>query len=250
MRPWLLVVAFLCGWLTASASAFVVMSAGALESGIMQLAARFQRETGTMVRVEIGNAPQLAARVAAGDSADVLIAPAAVVEQAIVARRVVAGSRTSIGRVGVAIVVTAGAPRPDVSSADALRRTLLAADAVVYNQGSSGTYIGKLLGDLGIAEAVSAKTVRVPNGEAVVERMAAGRGSEVAFLAMSDALRTTGLQYVGPLPPSLQNFTVYDAVVMNGASEPASAAKFIEYITTASARRTLEAAGVVAPARR
>ena len=220
------------------------MSAGALESGIMQLAAQFGRDAGHVVRVEIGNAPQLTARLAAGDSADVLVAPTSVVDQAVADARVVAASRTTVGRVGVAVVVRAGATVPDVSSADALRRALLAADAIVYNQGSSGTYIEKLLSGLGIADRVRTKSVRVLNGEAVMERIGNARGSEIAFVAIPDAIRGTALRYVGPLPPALQNFTTYDAAVMNGAREPAAAAEFLRFITTAGARRTLLAAGV------
>jgi molybdate transport system substrate-binding protein len=227
-----------------SAADLVVMSAGALETGIMRLASKFARETGHGVRVEIGNAPQLTARLSAGDSADVLIAPANVLDQAVADARVVAASRTAIGRVGVAVIVRAGAAAPDISSADALRRALLAADAIVYNQGSSGTYIEKLLGALGIADSTTAKTIRVLNGEAVMERIVNARGSELAFVAVPDAIRGTGMRYVGPLPPALQNFTTYDAAVMNKAREPAAAAEFLRYISTAAARRTLVAAGV------
>ncbi|MBM3817609.1 MAG: ABC transporter substrate-binding protein [Acidimicrobiia bacterium] len=232
------------GAATLFAAELVVMSAGALEAGVTQLAAQYRRDTGDVVRIEIGNAPQLTARLAAGDAADVLIAPAAVVDQAIADRRAAAASRTTVGRVGVAVVVRAGAATPDVSSADALRRELLAADAVIYNQGSSGTYIETLLAQLGIADRVEAKTVRVLNGEAVMERLAAARGSELAFLARSDAIRATGLQYAGPLPAPLQNFTTYDAVVMHAAREPVAASAFLRFITTAAARRTLRDAGV------
>jgi molybdate transport system substrate-binding protein len=227
-----------------SAADLVVMSAGALEAGMMRLAAAFGRDAGHTVRVEIGNAPQLTARLAAGDAADVLIAPAAVMDQAAADARIVASSRTAVGRVGVAVVVRAGAPPPDVSSPGALRRALLAADAIVYNQGSSGTYIEKLLAQLGIAGQVAGKTVRVLNGEAVTERIANAHGSDIAFVAIPDAIRGTGLRYVGPLPPPLQNFTTYDGAVMNRAREPAAAAAFLRYITSAAARRTLNDAGV------
>jgi molybdate transport system substrate-binding protein len=229
---------------TLSAAELVVMSAGALEAGIMQLAAQYGRDTSHTVRVEIGNAPQLTARLAAGSAADVLIAPTTVVDQAIADRRVVAASRTTVGRVGVGIVVRAGAATPDVSDTDAVRRALLAADAVIYNQGSSGTYVETLLAQLGIADRVRTKTVRVLNGEAVMEQLANARGSELAFLAMSDAMRGSGLQYAGPLPAALQNHTAYDAAIMTAAREPRVAAEFIRSLTTDGARRTLRAAGV------
>jgi molybdate transport system substrate-binding protein len=227
-----------------SAAELTVMSAGALEAGMMQLADEFGGAAGHTVRVEIGNAPQLAARLAAGDAADILVAPANVMDQAVAGGRVVAASRTTVGRVGVAIVVRAKAPAPDVSSADALRRALVAADAVIYNQGSSGTYIETMLRDLGIADRIRSKSVRVLNGEAVTERIVSARGSEIAFVAITDAVRGSGLRYVGPLPPPLQNFTTYDAAVMSKAKEPAAAAEFLRFMTTPDAKRALLAAGV------
>jgi molybdate transport system substrate-binding protein len=227
-----------------AAADLAVMSAGALEAGMMQLAAEFGRGSGHAVRVDIGNAPQLTARLAAGDTADVLIAPANVMDQAAADGRIVPASRTNVGRVGVAVVVPAGAPAPDISSPDALRRALLAAGAIVYNQGSSGTYIQRLLSQLGIAGEVGRKTVRVLNGEAVTERIAGGRATDIAFVASPDAIRGKGLRYVGPLPAPLQNFTAYDGAVMNKAREPTAAAEFLRYIGSASGRRMLREAGV------
>jgi molybdate transport system substrate-binding protein len=164
-------------------------------------------------------------------------------DQAIATGRVVAGSRMTVGRVGVAVVARAGAPKLDVATPDALRRALLAADAVIYNQGSSGTYVEMLLATLGIADRVRPTSVRVLNGEAVMERLARAQGSEIAFLAMSDAIRATGLQYAA-LPPPLQNLTTYDAAILAGAREPRVAAEFIRSLGTDRARRTLRAAGV------
>lgn len=219
-----------------------VMSAGALETGLARLVEQFQAASGHRVRVEIGNAPQIAARLAAGDTADLLVAPAALMDRAIAERRVQPATRVALGRVGVAIVVRAGAPAPDVSSPQALRAALLAADAVVFNQGSSGVYIEQLLARLDVAARV--KAARVLNGEAVTERILGGRGREMAFVAMPDAMRANGLRFVGPLPGDLQNYTTYDAAVMRGAREPAAAAAFLAFATSAPARAALKATGV------
>ena len=126
----------------------------------------------------------------------------------------------------------------------ALRDALLAADAVIYNQGSSGAYVERLMAELGIADRLQGRTVRVLNGEAVMERLAGSRGTALAFLAMSDAIHATGLQYAGALPPALQNFTTYEAAVMTGAREPLAAAEFLRTLTTDASRRTFRDAGV------
>jgi len=239
-------VAILLLTLTSAAFAadLTVMSAGALESGIMQLARAFETSSGHAVRVEIGNAPQLTARLTTGASADVLVAPAALVDQAVAAGTVVRDTRVTVGRVGVAIAVRSGATVPDVSSVDALRAALVAADAVIYNQGSSGTYIESLLARLGIAARVEAKTVRVLNGEAVTERLTSGGGTEIAFMAMSDAVRGTTFRTVGPLPAEVQNFTAYDAAVMTATHERAAAGAFLRFVTSAAAKQTWQSAGV------
>ena len=236
--------AALLGSVAVRAADLAVISAGALEAGITQLATQFERDTRHTVRVQIGNAPQITARLASGDTADVLVAPAAIVEQALKDGVAVRTTRETIGRVGVAVVVRAGAPRPDIATVDALRTALLAAPAVIYNQGSSGTYIEQMLAGLGIADRVNAKRVRVLNGEAVMERMAAATGDEIAFLAMSDAIRAGGLQFVGPLPPALQNFTMYEAAVMSQAREPVVAAQFVRSIAGPQARTVWMRAGV------
>jgi molybdate transport system substrate-binding protein len=240
----ILLVLVTAGVAVGSAAELTIMSAGAVETGLRGLVERFERDTGHSVNVEIGNAPQLDARLKAGGTADVLIAPAAVMDRAAANGQVRQDTRVTLGRVGVAVVVRAGAPAPDIGTPEALRAALLAAGAVIYNQGSSGTYIERMLAQLGIAERVAPKAVRVLNGEAVTERIAAGGATDVAFMAIPDAIRGSGLRYAGPLPATLQNFTAYDAAVMHAAREPLAAAQFLQFATSAPARTTMQSTGI------
>jgi signal transduction histidine kinase/ABC-type molybdate transport system substrate-binding protein len=238
----------LAGSLAASASAaeLLVMSAGAVESGLMPLVEQFQRDSGHTVRVQINTSPQLTVRLTAGERADVLIAPVAVMDRAVARGAVARDTRMTIGRVGAGVIVRAGVPAPDVSSREALRRALLAADAVVYNTASTGTYLESLFAQMGVADAVKAKAVRVTTGEEVMERIIGGRGRELGFGALTviRVYESKGVRYAGGLPDAVQNFTTYDAAVMTGAADTAAAGNLVRFLTSAAARQQFAAVGV------
>jgi len=223
-----------------------VMSAGAMEPAVAPLAIQFQQASGHTVTVEYGTAPQLAARLTRERPADVIIAPAVVLDQAVAEGLAVAASRVAIGRIGVGVFVRAGTPRSDVSSATALRAAVLAAEHIVYTQGSSGQYIDAMLDTLGVAGQVTSRLVRVADAETALARVAAGTSGDLGFGAITaiKAFDGKGTTYVAPLPNSLQNFTGYEGAVMRGARVPQTAAAFLQFLTTPAARLTLEAAGL------
>jgi molybdate transport system substrate-binding protein len=217
----------------------------AVQGAIVELARDYGRVSGHEVRLTFDTGPNLATRVAGGETADVLIAPAAVVDQAVRDGRVVADSRASIGRVPVGVAVRAGARVPDVSSVDALKRALVEADAVVYSRGTSGVYMEKLFADLGIAEAIRPKAVRLANGGEAMERIVSGRGNDIGFTMVSEIklFEPRGASLVGPLPPAIQNYTTYVAAVMARSVNQEAASGFVRYITTPAARRAFAATG-------
>src|SRR5207244_11448415 len=120
--------------------------------------------------------------------------------------------RVSLGRVGVGVVIRDGAPKPDVSTTEALKRALLDADSVIYNRASSGLYVEGLLQRLGLAEQIKAKTKRY-TGTDMIEPLIKGRGREIGFMPVVQILnwRGRGLQLVGPLPDDIQHYTTYAA---------------------------------------
>jgi len=217
----------------------------AVQGAIVELARDYGQSSGHRVTLAFDTGPNLAKRVAAGETADVLIAPAAVVEQAAKDGRVVANSRAAIGKVAVGVAIRKGARVPDISSADALKRALVAADTVVYSQGTSGVYIEKLFADLGIADAIRPKTVRLANGGDALERIVSGRGNDIGFTMVSEIkmFEPRGASLVGPLPPAIQNYTTYEAVVMTTSANREAAAGFVQHVTTPAARRVLASTG-------
>lgn len=222
-----------------------VLSAGALEPGLIRLARDFET-TGRPVALEFGTSPQLAAKLAAGATADLLIAPSRVVDQALTDGKAIASSRTVIGRVGAAVTVRRNAPVPNVGSVDALRDALLRADSVVYNRASTGAYLDALFAKMGIAEQLAPKTTRYDNGPQVFEHVLKGTGNEIGFGAFTEIKEreTQGLVLVGPLPEEVQNFTTYEAVILSGAHAPEAARDFIRHLTSPAAKRAFAATGV------
>lgn len=223
-----------------------VLSAGAVEAGLAGLAEGFQRETGTEVKVTFATAPAIRRRIGAGEAADVLIAPPAVLDDLLTAGRVRGEGRAVIGRVGVGVAVRADAPAPDLSSVAALKRAVLETDALVYNEASTGIYFARLLERLGIADQVRDKTKRYPDGAAVLEHVRRGSRREIGVGPITEitAFRTRGIKLAGPLPAEVQNYTTYAAGVMVGARSPEAAARFIRYLTTPRAKGAFAAAGI------
>lgn len=241
-----LILVLSVGISAASAAEISVLSAGAVEGGIVRLIEQFQRTSGHVVRIEYATSPELSQRLAAAQPADVLIAPVAVMDRAMADQKAVANTRTTVGRVGIGVIVREGARIPAITSPDALRRAFLEADTIVYNRGSSGLYIEKLLAQMGIAEQVKSRTAQVADGEDVMRRIIDGKDAEIGLAAISaiKIFKPQRFQYVGALPAPIQNLTTYDAAVMSGAREPRAAAAFVKFVTTPAARRIFLEAGV------
>jgi molybdate transport system substrate-binding protein len=242
----ILTLVLLAGMIPASAAELSVFSAGAVEGGLVRLIEQFRQSSGHIVRVQYGTSPELAERLAAAQTADVLIAPVTVMDRAVADRKAVGDTRITVGRVGIGVIVREGAKLPDLASPAVLRRALLDSDTIVYNRGSSGLYIEKLLAQMGIAEQVRARTAQVADGEDVMRRIIDGKGFEIGLAAISaiKIFKPGGFRYVGPLPAAIQNLTTYDAAVMTAARQPRAAADFVKFITTPTARRIFLEAGI------
>jgi molybdate transport system substrate-binding protein len=223
-----------------------VLSAGAIQPGLERVVAQFGKASGHEVKVQFNTAPQIAKRMAEGYAADVLIAPPAVLEAQAKAGKVAAEGHVAVGRVGAGVTVRASAANPNIATTDALKATVLGADAIVYNSASTGIYLDKLFERLGIAGQLNPKTTRYPNGEAVMEHIIKGKGNEIGFGAVTEIklFESHGLKLVGPLPADIQNYTSYAAAPMTGAPEAADAKAFLAYLATPEAKQAFVAAGI------
>jgi molybdate transport system substrate-binding protein len=230
----------------ANAAEVRVLSAGAVEPGLHAFAALVKRETGHDLKIQFNTGPQIAKRLAANEVYDILISPPPAMEQAIKEGKVIADTRVPVGRVGAGIIVRSGASLPNVSSVEALKLALLAADSVVYNSASTGIYLDKLFGGWGILDQLKPKSTRYADGASVMEHVIKGKGNEIGFGAITEINEYVpkGLQLVGPLPAAVQNYTSYEATVMNGASVDAAARAVLKLLATPAGKAAFVSGGV------
>ena len=233
---------------TTPASTLKVLSAGAVKSGVAQVAQEFERATGTRVTVEFNTAPELRKRIAAGEAADVVVAPPAAMDEFQKLGKIDAGTRGFVGRSRMGVVVHANAPAPDVSTSAAFRKTLAAASAVVYNKASSGIYSAKLMEKLGLDQELGAKIVVVDTGSAIMRAVAEKGPGAVGLAQISEVMvmidKGCAVKLAAPLPDEIQNVTSYDAAATSASKAPDAARALARQLTSDAARNIFAATGI------
>ena len=160
--------------------------------------------------------------------------------------KIAAGSAVDLARTGIGFGIRAGAPKPDVSTADAVKQTLLKAKSIsIVKEGASRATIDKMFERLGITQAVAAKTALESGTEKSGESVAQGR-SEIEIVPLSEVPLVAGVQILGPLPGDLQNYLHFQASVSASAKDPAAAKKAIQFLTSPAAAPTFKAKGMEA----
>ena len=229
----------------AMAAEIRVLSAGAVEPGLRAAAAAFKKQSGHDVNITFNTAPEIRKRIGGGEVFDVVIAPPTALDEFAGAGKVTT-DRANLGRVGLGVAVRPGAPMPDISSGDALKRSVLAAESIVFNRASSGIYFENLLKKMEIYEQVQGKTTRYADGAAVMEHVLKGKGREIGFGPVTEILqhRDKGLKLVGPLPPEAQNYTAYSAAPMTAAANAELAKVFARYLGSPESKALFVGAGI------
>jgi molybdate transport system substrate-binding protein len=229
-----------------SAAEIRVISGGAFKHVLTAMTAEFEKQTGHKVSLTFRTVGQNLKAIEGGEAFDVAVLTPAAIEDLAKAGKVIAGSRADLAKTGVGVVVKEGAPKPDIATVDAFKRTLLEAKSVAYIDpaagGSSGIYVGKLLERLGIAKEVNAKAKLIPGG-AVAEHIARGE-AEVGVHQISEILHVHGATLVGPLPADIQNFTVYSAGISAGTKEPDVARALLKFLAGPGAAPIIRSKGM------
>ena len=239
---WVMAVLFSSGALGADLS---VLSAGAVEPGLRAAVAAYEKETGHKVQVSFNTAPQIRGRVEAGEKADVIIVPPALMDEFAKAGKA-AAERVTLGRVGQGIAVRPDAPVPDISSVEAMKRSLQAADSVVFNRATGGQYIESMLRQIGVYADIEAKTTRYASANEVMDHLLKGRGNEIGFAPITEIMlyQAKGLRFVGPLPAEVQQLNAYVASPMSPGANPELAATFVRFLGGPVAKAAFRAAGI------
>ena len=197
---------------------------------VSELIPAFETASGHKVAATWATAPAIRKRLADGETFDLVISSQTDIDGFLKEGKLAPGSRTDLMKTGVGIAVRAGAAKPDVSTAEALKRALLAATSVGRSAGTSGEYIETLLGRLGIAAEVVPKLKQVAPGQQVADLLVKGE-VDIGLQQASELIHASGIAYLGPLPPELQKMTVYAAGIPAAAKQPDAATAFVKALT-------------------
>jgi molybdate transport system substrate-binding protein len=218
-----------------------IFSGGAMRPLLSELVPRFERVYGVTVEVEFRLSAAVKRAIQDGAPFNVAILPRPELDELIACGAIVRDGVVNVARSTVGLAVRAGAPKPDIGSVDALRRTLIQARSIAYSDGPSGAYVADLLGKLGVAEAVAAK-VKLTSGP-VAELVANGE-AELGMQQIIAILPVKGAELVGPLPAELQNVIVYAAGRSCALFNVAAAVAFIAFVRGKDAKRLMHAHGL------
>jgi len=191
--------------------------------------------------------PTAVKRVQGGETFDLVIIPQPGIGNLVKDGKANGASATVIARSGAGVAVRKGAPRPDISSPEALKRALLGAKSITYSNpahgGPIGIHVAKVLERLGIADEMKPKTVFLPKAGAVGALVANGE-AEIALGQIQELVAVAGIEVVGPLPGDLQQTTVFAAATMTGAKEAEAAKTLVNFLRSPEAAAVIKAKGM------
>ncbi|MGQ0736041.1 MAG: substrate-binding domain-containing protein [Acidobacteriota bacterium] len=247
IRSGLVLAATVAAIVTLHADEIKVMTSGAFTAAHLALGPQFElrtENTVATVSTSMGTgAESIPNRIQRGEPVDVVILPEAALDSLVSAGLVLGDSRVALARSAIGLAVRAGRPKPDISTVDALRRTLLDAKSIAYSASVSGDYLTKeLFPRLGIADQVHAKSRRIDR-ERVAAVVARGE-AEIGFQQISELLPVRGAEYVGPLPPEVQRVTIIAAGITVRSKAPEAARAYIRFLASPAAAESIRRSGM------
>ena len=224
-----------------------IFSTIAVQTALEALAPQFEAESGYRLRITWNTAPVLVKRLQGGETADVLILNRAGIDTMTREGRILPGSEVTLASSATAIAIKAGAARPDISTPEALKQTLLTARAISYTDpaagGASGIYFAKLLERLGIAAEINAKTKFPPPAGLSGDFLLTGE-ADLAIQQKPELLQVPGIEILGMLPGDLHMVTVFVAGIEASSPRAATAKALIDFLHSSSAAEVYRAKGL------
>jgi len=217
-----------------------VMASAAFKEAYLELVPGFERSSGHKVTNIWVPSVQMMSRLKGGEAVDLVILSAASLDELIKAG--IVSERIDLAKSGVGVAVKAGAPKPDISSGEAIKRAVLAAKGIAYSTGPSGIYLTGLFQRMGIAERIKSKVKQV-QGEPAGGVVARGE-AEIGFQQMSELLPVPGIDVIGPLPQDIQQITVFSAG-LHARSKAADAARaLVKFLKAPAAAQVIRKKGM------
>jgi molybdate transport system substrate-binding protein len=231
---------------SAGATEIKVFSTVGIKSVLEELIPKFEQSSGHKLDMTWSTAALLAKRVQSGEQADALLLIKSNIDTLLKEGKIVPGTETLFGQSVFAVGVKSGATKPDISTAEALKQSLLAAKGISYSDpatgGASGVYIAKQIERMGIAEQMKGKTKHPPSGGLSGTLLVSGQ-ADIAINSKPELLSVPGVDVVGPLPGDMAFTVVYEAAVQTGAAQAEAAKTFVKYLKSPEAQAVFKAKG-------
>lgn len=227
---------------TADAAEIKVLSALGIKAAMDDLGPTFERATGHRLTITFAPLGAMVKLVQGGQAADIVISPQQGMDGFVKDGKVDAGSVRVLARSGMAVAVRKGTPKPDISTPEAFRLTLLAAKSITYGRGAGSEHMEKVLAHLGIANDVKAKTVRGEPGDTGV-RVANGE-AEVGITLLQVLMPVAGIDIVGPLPGDLHDTLVFAVALMAESKNAAASKALLDFLRSPEAAKVFKAKGL------
>jgi molybdate transport system substrate-binding protein len=220
-----------------------VIASGGLKAAYAELAPAFERASMHKLASVFAGSTDIIKRIRAGEPFDLIIMPSTFIDELVRLGKIVAGSRVDLAKSGIGVAVRAGASKPDISSGDALKRALLAAQSIAYSSSASGIYLAGLFERMGIADELKSRIKQSPPGTPVGELVKRGE-AEIGFQQVSELLPIVGIDFLGPLSADIQHFTVFAGGVHVEAQAPEGATALMRFITDPAAAPVIRKSGM------
>lgn len=229
-----------------SAAELKVYSTIGVQAAMTELAPVFEKQSGDKLDFTFNTAAALTKRIQAGERADAMILTRQNLE-ALGKENKTSGHITPVASSGISVVVKSGAPKPDISTPEALKATLLKAKSIAYSDpaagGASGVYVGKMIERMGVADQLKDKTKHPPAGGNAAHLVASG-DAELAIQQTPEVMSAEGVDLVGPLPGDLNNVTHFAADISSASGAKSSAEAFVKFLTSPGAVKVFKARGL------
>jgi molybdate transport system substrate-binding protein len=217
-----------------SSTPLTLISSMATREVLGELASAYQRATNEEIKAEAAGGVDVAKRVRAGEALDIVVLASDVIDKLIGEGKLLAGSRVDLVQSGVAVAVRAGAPKPDITSEEAVKGAVRKAKTLSYSTGPSGVYLEKMFARWGILEDIRPRIVVPPPGVPVASLVASG-AAELGFQQLSELLNRPGIDVIGQLPAAIQTMTVFSGGISSACARPEAARALLRYMASPAA---------------
>jgi molybdate transport system substrate-binding protein len=238
-----LIAGFLVNSTPAKAVEIKMIASNAVKETYLVLLPQYEKASGNHVAVDWVGTDDIVRRIGGDEVADVVIAPSFTVDNLIRDGKLARGSRVDVAHSIIGVALRPGAPKPDLSSGEGLKKSLLQAKSIIISGGPSGTYLSALFQRWGITDQIKGKTKRLAAGESPGVAVARGDG-DIGFTQVSELLAVKGIDYLGPIPADVQQVTIFSSGIHRSAPQADAARGLVKFVTAPSTVPVLKKTGL------